>query len=130
MRNPFAGGRTILHFRGAGQTTSVWIGSTLLGKHKGGYDEFAFDITDAVAQQPLVQRTKGVPLTVLCDNSPDRDRVPSDLSDFCLFGGLYRGDLAFLQSELHDPCCRGGLTFCVAKNLATCAHDDAQLHCK
>jgi len=90
LRNPFAGGRTILHFRGAGQTTSVWIGSTLLGKHKGGYDEFAFDVTDAVAQLPLAQRTEGVPLAVLCDNSPDRDRVPSDLSDFCLFGGLYR----------------------------------------
>jgi beta-galactosidase len=27
---------------------------------------------------------------VLCDNSPNLDRVPSDLSDFCLYGGLYR----------------------------------------
>ena len=90
VRNPFAGGRTVLYFRGAGQTTSVWVGSTLLGKHKGGYDEFAFDITEAVAQLPLAQRAEGVPLAVLCDNSPDRDRVPSDLSDFCLYGGLYR----------------------------------------
>jgi len=43
--NPFEGGRTILHFQGAGQTSSLWIGSTFIGTHKGGYDEFVFDIT-------------------------------------------------------------------------------------
>lgn len=90
IRNPFSGGRTILHFQGAGQTTTVWLGSTLLGKHKGGYDEFAFDITDAVSQLPPPERAGALPITVLCDNSPDRERVPSDLSDFCLYGGLYR----------------------------------------
>jgi beta-galactosidase len=48
LENPFADGRTILHFQGAGQTTTLWVGSTLIGTHKGGYDEFVFDITDAV----------------------------------------------------------------------------------
>src|SRR5262249_6398493 len=50
IKNPFPEGRTVLHFRGAGQTTSVWVGSTPVGTHKGGYDEFVFDITDAVAR--------------------------------------------------------------------------------
>ena len=90
LQNPFANGRTILHFQGAGQTTSLWIGPTLIGAHKGGYDEFAFDITEAVRRLSPAETEGGVPVAVLCDNSSDRDRVPSDLSDFCLYGGLYR----------------------------------------
>ena len=50
VRNAYANGRTILHFQGAGQTTTLWIGSTRVGTHIGGYDEFAFDITDAITQ--------------------------------------------------------------------------------
>ena len=90
LHNPFAGGRAILHFQGAGQTTSLWVGATLVGTHKGGYDEFAFDITDAAKKITASEAQSGIPITVCCDNLPDRDRVPSDLSDFCLYGGLYR----------------------------------------
>jgi beta-galactosidase len=90
LKNPFADGRTILHFQGAGQTSTLWVGSTLIGTHKGGYDEFVFDITEAVQRLPIAEAKGGVPIVVLCDNSPDLDRVPSDLSDFCLYGGLYR----------------------------------------
>ena len=90
LRNPFVEGRTILNFQGAGQTTTLWIGSLLVGTHTGGYDEFDFDITDALQRLPLADAKGGVPVTVLCDNSPDPDRVPSDLSDFCLYGGIYR----------------------------------------
>jgi beta-galactosidase len=90
LNNPFADGRTILHFQGAGQTTTLWVGSTLIGTHKGGYDEFVFDITETVKHLTAAEAKDGVPVAVLCDNSPDLDRVPSDLSDFCLYGGLYR----------------------------------------
>ncbi len=90
LRNPYANGRTILHFQGAGQTTTLWIGSTRVGTHIGGYDEFAFDITDALAQFNPDEHFAGVPVVVLCDNTPDYDRIPSELSDFCLYGGLYR----------------------------------------
>jgi len=88
--NPYKNGRTVLHFQGAGQTTTLWIGSTFVGMHIGGYDEFAFDITDAIAQRTDAERAEGVQAVVLCDNAPDRDRIPSELSDFCLYGGLYR----------------------------------------
>ena len=49
VANPFAGGRTLLHFLGAGQVTTVLVGETKVGYHEGGYDEFVFDITEAVA---------------------------------------------------------------------------------
>jgi beta-galactosidase len=103
LHNPFADGRIILHFQGAGQTTTVWVGSTLIGTHKGGYDEFVFDITDAVQGLSAAEAKQGVPIAVLCDNSPDLDRVPADLSDFCLYGGLYRHvNLVYLPSVALD----------------------------
>lgn len=90
VKNPFAGGRTLLHFWGAGQNTTVYIGETKVGEHEGGYDEFVFDITDAVAGLDAKTKAKGVPLTVCCDNSRRMDTIPSDFSDFSLYGGLYR----------------------------------------
>ena len=38
VRNPYVEGRTLLHFQGAGQTSTVWVGTQEAGKHKGGYD--------------------------------------------------------------------------------------------
>lgn len=88
IQNPLQGGRTLLHFEGAGQTAHVFVGNTLVGSHVGGYDEFVFDITDAVAKANA--SVNGIPIAVLCDNSQDMERSPSDLSDFSLYGGLYR----------------------------------------
>jgi beta-galactosidase len=88
VANPMQDGRTLLYFEGAGQTSHVYVGGVLVGSHVGGYDEFVFDITDAVAAAP--ERKIGVPLAVLCDNSENLERSPSDLSDFSLYGGLYR----------------------------------------
>ena len=92
VANPFAAGRTLLHFQGAGQVTTVWVGETQVGYHEGGYDEFVLDITDAVAglKQDAKESAKGVPLVVCCDNSRRMDTIPSDFSDFSLYGGLYR----------------------------------------
>jgi beta-galactosidase len=104
IANPFPNGRTLLHFEGAGQTTTVYVGEKLAGKHVGGYDEFVFDITDILpaatpataatdTTAPSRSKTKkpdGVPIAILCDNSRDLERMPSDFSDFTLYGGLYR----------------------------------------
>lgn len=90
IANPIAGGRTLLYFEGAGQTSHVYVGSTKVGMHIGGYDEFVFDITDAVIALAPDVRKDGVPIAVLCNNSENLERPPSDLSDFSLYGGLYR----------------------------------------
>ncbi|HZY61893.1 MAG TPA: glycoside hydrolase family 2 TIM barrel-domain containing protein [Edaphobacter sp.] len=95
IANPYPSGRTLLHFEGAGQSAAVYVGETLAGKHTGGYDEFVVDITELAAASPKSTTGKskqptGIPLAVLCDNSRDLDRIPSDLSDFSLYGGLYR----------------------------------------
>ncbi|MGE9312574.1 glycoside hydrolase family 2 protein [Niabella sp. CJ426] len=95
VKNPYEGGRTLLHFEGAGQKTQVYVYTTKVGEHVGGYDEWSVDITEAVAaflqNKELVKTFKGkVPVSVRCDNSRDLEMMPSDLSDFNLYGGLYR----------------------------------------
>lgn len=101
VANPFREGRTLLHFEGSGQKTTVWIGEQRVAEHTGGYDEFVVDITEAVAAYGSSSLTKlppseyrvtpgRVPLTVRCDNSRDLELMPSALSDFSRYGGLYR----------------------------------------
>lgn len=93
--NPYAGGRTFLEFEGAGQKTEVYVYTTLVASHVGGYDEWKADITDAVARvkadEALMKRFGGkIPVAVRCDNSRDTQMIPSDMSDFNVYGGLYR----------------------------------------
>lgn len=87
VSNPFQHGRTLLHFEAAGQRATVFIGTEQVGHHEGGYDEFVVDITEACRG---VATGSHIELAVLCDNSRNIDALPSDLSDFTLYGGLYR----------------------------------------
>ena len=90
-KNPFRRGRTLLHFDGAGQTTAVFVNRAEVGGHLGGYDEWTLDITDAAAAALADESCQGkVPLAIRCDNSRDAESIPSDLSDFNRYGGLYR----------------------------------------
>ena len=94
VKNPYTDGRTILYFEGAGQKTDVYIYTQKVGSHVGGYDEWSVDITDAVnsfLKSEDAKRFKGlVPLSIRCDNTRDVEMIPSDLSDFNVYGGLYR----------------------------------------
>ncbi|MGO9257949.1 MAG: glycoside hydrolase family 2 TIM barrel-domain containing protein [Bryobacteraceae bacterium] len=83
VAHPYPDGRTLLHFEGAGQRSEVYVGLKKAGEHVGGYDEFVVDITGDIGG-PKVE------LAVLCDNSRNLEMIPSDLSDFNRYGGLYR----------------------------------------
>ena len=93
--NPYKGGRVYLEFEGAGQKTEVYVYTTQIASHTGGYDEWKADITDAVEQfrsNPVCRERFGgkIPIAIRCDNSRDTEMIPSDMSDFNLYGGLYR----------------------------------------
>src|SRR5690554_6883776 len=92
--NPYKNGRTILHFEGVGQKADVYVYLTKVGSHTGGYDEWEVDITDAInnfLQSEESEAYKGtVPVEIRVDNTRDAEMMPSDLSDFNLYGGLYR----------------------------------------
>lgn len=94
ISNPYEDGRVMLEFEGSGQKTEAYIYTTKVGSHVGGYDSWNIDITDAVysfLNSPDAERFGGcVPLSIRCDNSRDAEMIPSDLSDFNLYGGLYR----------------------------------------
>lgn len=91
IENPFPQGRTLLHFEGAGQKTEVYVYTQKVGSHVGGYDEFTVDITDESVKILKNPDNKGlIPLAMMCDNSRDIEMIPSNLSDFSLYGGLYR----------------------------------------
>ena len=42
------GQRVLLHFGAVNWSASVWVNDKQIGSHKGGYDGFDFDITDAI----------------------------------------------------------------------------------
>jgi beta-galactosidase len=95
IANPYQKGRTLLHFEGAGQKTQVYIYNKKVGEHVGGYDEFTIDITDEVEafkkNEAFQKEFKGkIPVEIRCDNSRDLEMIPSSLSDFNVYGGLYR----------------------------------------
>lgn len=95
IKNPYKSGRSLLHFEGAGQKTQVYVGMQLAGEHVGGYDEWTVDITDfiasAIKDSTINSLYKGsIPVSIRCDNSRDLQMIPSDLSDFTVYGGLYR----------------------------------------
>ncbi len=95
IENPYAQGRTLLHFEGAGQKTQVYIYNTKVAEHVGGYDEWTADITEAVAAfkktSAFKNQYKGkIPVVIRCDNSRDLEMIPSSLSDFNIYGGIYR----------------------------------------
>ncbi len=94
LDNPYPNGRIVLEFEGAGQKTDVYIYMTKVGSHVGGYDSWNVDITDAVqaflASKEAERFNGEVPLSIRCDNTRDAEMIPSDLSDFNVYGGIYR----------------------------------------
>jgi beta-galactosidase len=96
--NPYVNGRTLLHFEGAAQKSAVYVHTEKAAEHVGGYDEFVVDITDLANKYSKLGQATGsaevapgsVPVAVMCDNSRDLEMIPSNLSDFNLYGGLFR----------------------------------------
>jgi len=95
INNPYKNGHTILHFEGAGQKTEVYVYTTKVGVHVGGYDEWFVDITQAVEDfkktDAFSKQFNGkIPIEIRCDNSRDAESIPSQLVDFNIYGGIYR----------------------------------------
>ena len=88
--NPYPNGRTLLHFEGAGQKSKVFVYLKQVAEHVGGYDEWTVDITDAAARRDRRPTRAACRVAVWCDNSRDAGDDPVVLSDFNLYGGLYR----------------------------------------
>ncbi len=64
------GGRLLLHFGAVDWDATVWVNGHKVGEHRGGYDPFTFDITDALAGNGPQQ------LTVRVWDPTDRGEQP------------------------------------------------------
>ncbi len=73
----------ILYFEGANITTEVYVNNKKAGTHVGGYVGFEIDIT------PLIKEGKNI-VDVRVDNSYNPNIIPSQKSDFCIYGGIVR----------------------------------------
>jgi beta-galactosidase len=76
--------RYILDFEGVNLRSEVYVNGVLAGKHVGGYVGFSVDIT------ALVRQGESNTLLVRADNSYDPNLIPSQKSDFCIYGGITR----------------------------------------
>jgi len=52
LPDDWPGRRTLLHFGAVDWEASVWINGTRVGTHRGGYDPFTLDISDALGDGP------------------------------------------------------------------------------
>lgn len=70
------GERLILHFEAADFVTRVWLNGTFIGRHKGGYTRFSFDVTDALTAGGSQT------LRVCCDDDPHDLAKPRGKQDW------------------------------------------------
>lgn len=96
--------RVLLRFGATGQKARVFLYNKLVGSHVGGYDSWSIDITETVRSlysSPQYKKLikSGIPLIVRVDNSRDINTIPSDMSDFNIYGGIYRD----VSLELKSP---------------------------
>ncbi|WP_225976417.1 glycoside hydrolase family 2 protein [Mucilaginibacter ginsenosidivorax] len=140
IENPYKDGHTLLHFEGAGQKTDVYVYTTRVASHVGGYDEWIVDITQAVNDfrktEAFQQQFKGnIPISIRCDNSRDLESIPSRLSDFNVYGGIYRYlnliytpttsfDKVFVKTEVDKEGKQGKLNISVRFNDAAKVNSD------
>ena len=72
-----------LYFEGANITTNVYVNGKQVGEHIGGYIGFTFDITNFIHEG-------NNEVLVRVDNSYNIEIIPSQKSDFIIFGGITR----------------------------------------
>jgi hypothetical protein len=86
--------RTFVRFEGVSLVADVFLNGEYLGRHKGGYSAFCFELT------PYVLYGRENVLAVKVDNSMQPDVAPSGSNLYPLFGGIYRPVTLFRTAEL------------------------------
>ena len=99
---PLKGGRVYVEVGAAGQQADVYVNSTKVTRHEGGYAKFRADITDLC-------REDGENLLVIACSNENMSRVYPQSADFTFYGGLYRGvNLISVPAAHFDLDCLGG----------------------
>jgi beta-galactosidase len=76
--------RIILYFEGINTQSKVYVNKKYAGGHIGGYIGFEIDVT------PFIKKGADNIIDIRADNSVDPDIIPSQKSDFFIYGGISR----------------------------------------
>tara|TARA_R110002073_G_scaffold42688_1_gene119225 strand:- start:4887 stop:7424 length:2538 start_codon:yes stop_codon:yes gene_type:complete len=83
-----------LHFEGVNQVADVFVNGIHVGKHKGGYTAFTFDITKALNDGDMQL------VAVMVNNAHDAYIAPLSVG-FALYGGIYRDVWLVTTDAIH-----------------------------
>lgn len=86
--------RYFIRFEGVSLVADVFINGAYLGRHKGGYSAFCYEIT------PYIKNGDTNRISVRVDNSMQMDVAPSGAHLYPLFGGIYRPVTVFSTDDL------------------------------
>jgi beta-galactosidase len=88
------GGRYFIRFEGVCLVADVFVNGIYIGRHKGGYSAFCYEITQQV--KPGHKNS----ISVKVDNSMQADVAPSGTYLYPLFGGIYRLVTVFSTNDI------------------------------
>jgi beta-glucuronidase len=88
------GERAFLCFEGAYYRTRVWVNEQAVGSHDGGYTPFRFEITKLL-------KTGENLLAVAVDARRLAERVPTSITDWFTYGGIYRDVFLEVRPEAY-----------------------------
>ena len=106
------GQRIVLHLEACDYLTRVFVNGTLVGKHKGGYTPFAFDITDLL-------KDEGNYLTVYAEDDPTGTKQVAGKQSHKLnsYGCFYTRTTGIWQSVWMEACEAARVVTIIAKRL-------------
>ncbi len=82
-----------LYFEGSNVTTKVYVNGKEAGRHIGGYIGFSIDVTNLIKEGSN-------DVFVRVDNSYDIEIIPSQKSDFYIYGGITRDVWLFQNTKI------------------------------
>lgn len=88
------GTRTFIRFEGVSLVADFFLNGEYVGRHKGGYSAFCFEITS------FIEYGEENTLAVKVDNTMQPDVAPSGTYLYPLFGGIYRPVTVFHTDDL------------------------------
>jgi len=115
------GQKVILYFEGANIVSKVYVNDQFAGGHVGGYVGFEVDITSFLRQG---QENN---IKVRVDNSYNPNVIPSQKSDFCIYGGLVRNVWLKIVPDNHLKSFHAIISKVSAASAETCI--DAIVNC-
>ncbi|MDR0540940.1 MAG: DUF4982 domain-containing protein [Dysgonamonadaceae bacterium] len=85
---------TYIYFEGVNQEMELYVNEQLVGKHKGGYTRFCFNVT------PFIKCGTYNLFAIKVDNAYNAG-IPPLSADFTFFGGIYRDVYLIRKEKIH-----------------------------